>query len=850
VSIYNAHEPEVPATTETAARTFGDLLRTYRHRASLSQEELAERAQISAAAVGALERGVRRAPYRSTVALLATALHLSEDDAAALESARRHARAASGTRDDGERLDALRTLPNNLPVPISSFVGRELDVAVVEELIRAHRMVTLVGAGGVGKTRVALQVAGNMLDGAGHGVWFVDFAAVKDAVDVESTIVGALRAPDSAGRAPAETVIAFLKDRTVLLVLDNCEHLVGPIATIVAHILSACRSIHVLATSREPLLIGGEHTYRIPSLTVPPEDLARTLSPDRALEYGAISLFAARANAANAQFKLTKRLVPIVSDVCRRLDGIPLAIELAAARVNVFSVSELGSKLHDRFLVLTGGSRTALPRHRTMRAVLDWSYDMLSDAQQRALRLLSLFVGGFSLELASRVAASTDGWTESDVIELVTGLVDRSLIQADVHDEIARYRLLESTRDYAGEKLAALGERSAAQRAHAEALVAIGDRFAASSRVVSDREWDTLVKPEVDNWRVALDWAFGPDGDALIGQRLAGHLCATWFGQDSADAARSLRTALRTCNDSTPSLVRARLEFANSRFDWWRGSGTLTTIKESAQRAIELFEEAGDDLGARYARIHEARTRLLLAGESGDVEAEQLVHDLCEVASARRESRPTFNCLTTLGVARFLAADASAARRYFQEALTLLKAEGSEHQAAAVAQSLAEAEFREGDATAAARTMREALPHVRAAGNWYHIVNAVSTYSSYLIALKRFDEARDYSREVLRLSIDRTFHWFAYALQHLAAVGALAPCDDAGLRRERICCSARLLGFSTSRLAYRATAYTEKQEREMLVAALRDTLGVDADVLMSEGARWSEEHAIAEALTL
>lgn len=850
MSTHFAREPDVQGTTDAAAQTFGDLLRAYRQRAGLSQEELAEQAQISAAAVGALERGVRRAPYRSTVALLATALHLAEEDAVALESARRRGRIPSRVRDEGDRMEALKTLPNNLPTPISSFVGRELDVAVVEELVRAHRLVTLVGAGGVGKTRVALQVAANLLDGRGQGVWFVDFAAVKDGGDVAAPIAGALRAPHSVGRSPAETVIAFLKDRIVLLVFDNCEHLIGPIAAFVAQIMSACRGVDVLATSREPLMIDGEHVYRVPSLTVPTEQLARTLTPDRALEYGAISLFAARANAANAQFKLTKPLVPIVADVCRQVDGIPLAIELAAARVNVFSVSELRSKLNDRFLILTGGSRTSLPRHRTMRAVLDWSYGLLSDAQQHMLRLLSVFVGGFSLELATRIAESTDRCTAAEVVELVAGLVDRSLIQVDVLSDVARYHLLESTRDYAGEKLVALGERSAAQRAHAEALVAIGDRFAASARIISDREWDTVVKAEVDNWRAALDWAFGADGDVLIGQRLAGHRGSGWFGQDSTDAARWVDTALRSCDDSTPALVRAHLELANSRLGWWRGSADLAAAKEAALRAIELFEAAGDEIGERYAQTQDARNRLLTAESGKDTEAEELLRDLCEVASARRESRPACGCLMTLGIARYVAGDAEAAKRYFQETIALLKAEGSERQAAGVATALAEAQLRAGDPADAARSVCEALPLLRAAGDWYLIVSAVSNYSSYLIALERFDEAREHAREVLALSIDRSSRWFPSVLQHLAAIGALAPCEDVHLHRERFRRSARLLGFCESRSAFGASSYTEQHEHGIVIAALRDELGAEADALLSEGAQWSEEQAIAEALTL
>jgi predicted ATPase/class 3 adenylate cyclase len=312
-------------------------------------------------------------------------------------------------------LRSLEALPNNLPLQLTSFVGREDELAEIRALLDKTRLLTLVGTGGVGKTRAALQVAADLLDGSGDGVWFVDLAPLREASLIAPEIAATLGLTVAPDRTPAEVIIAYLKPRRLLLVIDNCEHLVAGAAAVIDAILRACPRISIIATSREGLNVAGESVHRMPSLSVPPPKSA--LSAAEAATYGAVALFAERAHAADDRFTLTDQNAAIVADVCRRLDGIALAIELAAPRVKVLAVEQLSRRLDERFRILTGGSRSALPRQQTMRALIDWSYDLLSDTEKAVFRRAGVFVGGFTLESATAVCGFDGRLDEWEVLE-------------------------------------------------------------------------------------------------------------------------------------------------------------------------------------------------------------------------------------------------------------------------------------------------------------------------------------------------------------------------------------------------------------------------------------------------
>ena len=342
------------------------------------------------------------------------------------------------------------TMPNNLPEFVSSFVGREVEVGDVRRLVEESRLVTLAGPGGVGKTRLGLQVAAELLDGSGDGVWMVELGSVADPDSVPHEVARVLGIKEQAGQPMNETLVEALADRSVLVVLDNCEHLIGACAKLAEVLVRGCPHLHLLSTSREPLGIDGERIFRVPSLSIPKED-AVTASDVAASE--AVTLFVERARTHTVGFSLTRDSTPLVAAICRRLDGMPLAIELAVARLRSLSLADLNTRLDRRFQLLTGGSRSALPRHQTLRGVVDWSYDLLTEPEQVLLRRLSVFSGGFELDAAEEVCGFGDieGF---DVAALLGGLVDKSLVVTEASTLAIRYRLLETIRQYSAERLA------------------------------------------------------------------------------------------------------------------------------------------------------------------------------------------------------------------------------------------------------------------------------------------------------------------------------------------------------------------------------------------------------------
>lgn len=301
-------------------------------------------------------------------------------------------------------LRTLDVLPNNLPRQVTSFVGREREIAEVRRLLGTTRLLTLTGSGGAGKTRLSLQVAADLLDEYADGVWLTELASLSDPALVPQSVASALGVREEPGRALVETLTDWLKSRTLLLLLDNCEHLLTACAQLADTLLKACPNLHILASSREGLGITGETTYRIPSLSLP--DAKEAATPESLSQYESVRLFIERAVAASPSFQVTNQNAPAVAQLCVRLDGIPLAIGLAAARIRALSVDQIAQRLDDRFRLLTGGSRTALPRQQTLRALIDWSYDLLSDEEKTLLRRLSVFAGGWTLEAAEAVCAA------------------------------------------------------------------------------------------------------------------------------------------------------------------------------------------------------------------------------------------------------------------------------------------------------------------------------------------------------------------------------------------------------------------------------------------------------------
>ena len=345
---------------------------------------------------------------------------------------------------------------HNLPAQLTSFVGRADQIDEVCALLRDNRLVTLTGAGGAGKTRLAIETAGQLAEEFEDGVWWIDLAPVADPVVVPVTIARTLGLPDQPGRSPMETVLRFFSDGKLLLLLDNCEHLLDVCGETITTLLNGCPRLTILATSRETVSVAGEVTWRVPSLSVDQE---------------AVSLFVDRARQARPTFRAAGEDADLVADICRRLDGMPLAIELAAARVRALSLRQIADSLNDRFRLLTGGARNVLRRQQTLRASVDWSHALLTDAERTLFRRLGVFMGGFDLEAAQAVAAITEA-EQFQILDQLSLLVDKSLVTADDESGVMRFRLLETMRQYALEKLSESGEADEVRDRHRDYYVA------------------------------------------------------------------------------------------------------------------------------------------------------------------------------------------------------------------------------------------------------------------------------------------------------------------------------------------------------------------------------------------
>jgi predicted ATPase/transcriptional regulator with XRE-family HTH domain len=659
-------------TTEQPALSFAGLLRWLRAEAKLTQEELAEAAGVSPRSVSNLERGINRTAHKDTAVLLAGALGLSRPAEELFVAAARGnvpatrvvAAVARSAQNDREALVAAPEqrspdgFAHNLPVQLTSFIGRDAEMAQVRGLLAGSRLVTLTGAGGVGKTRLALQVAAGVLPEFPAGAWLVDLAPLTDPDLMLVSVARALGLLDAPGRSTMATVTGFIGARRVLVVLDNCEHMLEACAGLAEALLRACHGLVILATSREPVGVAGEATWQVPSLPV---------------DGAAIELFADRAQRARPGFDITPENHEAVAEICRRLDGIPLAIELAAARLRAFSPAEIAAGLHDQFQLLTGGLRTAARRQQTLRASVDWSHALLTEPERVLFRRLAAFAGGFDIEAAQAVAGG-DGLQPNEVLNVLALLVDKSLVAAEESDGITRYRLLESVRQYALEKLAGSGEAGQVRtlhRGHYTTAASRLDRPAGSDR----RRVITRLEADIDNLRAAFAWSLDlSDSEAAL--QLASSLQPLWMGGFGMleglawfDAALAGQPA--GAQPVAPEVrVRAVADAA------MLGGYTDSPERRLAQAedAVALARQLGDS--ALLGRA------LLGAGYAAGMRAEAARPYLEEANVLAREVGDAWMLARVLGrqaVTAFVCGDLLAARSAAEEGLVVAEQTGNDH---------------------------------------------------------------------------------------------------------------------------------------------------------------------------
>ncbi|MEX1208020.1 MAG: adenylate/guanylate cyclase domain-containing protein [Acidimicrobiia bacterium] len=499
----------------------------------------------------------------------------------------------------------LRTpdmVPNNLPTLATSFVGRDQELAEVEKLIRGARVLTLTGVGGAGKTRLAIQAAVELVDEFPGGTWLIELGAITDPDYIDATAADALGVAQPPGRSVRESIVEHLAGRQALLIVDNCEHMISGAAEFVADLVAGAPETKVVATSRELLGVSGEVAYGMPSLAMP----RRGETPDLAelIRYDAVRLFLERAQAGQPNFHITEAMAPSVAEICRRLDGMPLALELAAARLRTFSPKQIAENLDQRFRLLTGGSRTALPRQQTLSAAIDWSYRLLEEPERRLFERLSVFQGGFTLEAVEDICTD-DELDVLSVLELLPSLVDKSLVAVDSEGEDSRYRLLETLRQFARDRLDESGAADAFRLRHARWFRDLSVEAGKNIRGPQEQEWWQRIDTELDNLRQAMTWAIEGGEPALALEIAGGFWRFWWFKARWSEGVSWLERAVGAAGEDAPALVRAQ---------GLLGLGTLLISTERHLESVPMLEEAGE----LYRRLDEegADTALLMHGYS------------------------------------------------------------------------------------------------------------------------------------------------------------------------------------------------------------------------------------------
>lgn len=769
---------------------FGELLRELRIAAGLSQEALADRARLSVDGIGALERGVNKAPQRETLALLLSALPLTPDQREAIE--------AAAARPSRPRANERIATKHNLSRALTPLFGRERDLTAVLHHLASSQVLTLTGAGGVGKTRLAVDAGRAALRRFPDGVWFVDLAPVSDAAGVAAAIATLFGVRERGGTPLIEAVAALLSRKRLLLILDNCEHIAGAAGAVAERILAGCREVHILATSRQPLHVAGEQTYRVASL----DSVAST------------SLFLDAARRADASFVLDASDMPAIERICGRLDGIALAIELAAARMKFLSVAQLESLLAERFSVLTGGGRPG--RHQTMLAVLDWSYRLLTTEERELFNRLGVFGADFSLEASLAICAG-DGIVTSRMVELFGSLVDKSLVTSEPRGSVRRFRLLETMRAYALQNLGSSVEPL--RRRHAEYYIALAE--AAESG-------------EYENFRQALVWSIDEGADAALGIRLLDALREFLLNHGfSADSARRAERALQSDGVLTPELEATAWEILSAM----RGDLLMPESAgsyEAASHSLQLYERLGDLAGQSRA-LRGRGVALMRLGKFAEAETDlQQALELCKVHGGARDVART---LGSLAVLYEVSGRPEEGRVANLRVLEMVRAAGDERTIWITLMNLAEAEFELGQTASAAARLRELLAGKMARQNVRLRANSEANLAAYLLALDREAEARAIARDAVYDAREAgDAGGLACALGHLAAM--IAPQDPAD--------AARLLGYVDSVLArgYRREN-TERYTHDRLMAVLRDRFSEsEIAALGREGAAMNESQAV------
>lgn len=734
-------------------------------------------------------------------------------------------------------LRTLDVVPNNMPLQLTSFIGREKEIGEIKERLGRARLLTLTGPGGSGKTRLSLEVAAEVLDlkQFENGIWFVELAPLSDPALLPQTVAMTLAVREEPGRPVSSSLMDYLRDKTLLLILDNCEHLIEACAKLAEQLLRACPHLKILASSREALGIAGEVPYRVPSLSLPDPSHLSVLT---LANYEAVRLFIDRAMTLQPTFAVNDRNAAAVAEICGRLDGIPLALELAAARVKVLDVEQIAKKLDDRFHLLTGGNRTALPRQQTLRAAIDWSYDLLSEPERVLLRRLAVFAGGWDLEAAENICqGGTIGL--DDVLDLLTNLVDKSLVQVDEQKSGARYRMLETIRQYAAEKLTESGEATLVWKRDLEYFCRLTERAEPELGGANPIDWLNRLELERDNLRAVLERSQTAEGGAELGLRTTGALW--WFWEQRgyfAEGRERLATALARAGELKQSLPYAK-GLATAAHLAYR-QGDHSAAKALAEESLTVYRQIGDKRGIAFVLSALGR----IAWDLGDYETGLgLFEESLALSIEVDDKKWAAFVLGDLAYAALRPGDYPTAKARLTQVLALSQETGDKYATGFALSGLGEVALRQGDYAGATRLLEDSLELREHIGDKRGVGVSLGTLG--WVAMRQEDWIKAKARVGASLEVRKEIGdkgGIAWCLERLAEIAEA---------RGQFAQAVRVFGAAASLRASIGSFIdpVDQPEYERRLTSLRMTLGEESfAAALAEGGALTLQQAIALAL--
>ncbi len=763
---------------ETERSSFGKWLRQKRRILDLTQEAFADQAGCARITLRRIESDALKPSKELALLLLEKAGIPQHECETWLPFAR-------GLADPPRNPKIAFPAPirNNLPASLTTFIGREKELADVIHLIHKHRLVTLTGSGGVGKTRLSIQVAEDLISDYPNGIWLVELAPLTDPALVPQSVCAVLSVKPDGETSPLEALTNYLRSKKILLVLDNCEHLVDACAQLCASLLRTCPDLRILASSREALAIFGEQAYRVPSLSLPNSKRILNIIQDSE----AVTLFIERAASVQPEFALTEFNASFIAQICQRLDGIALAIELAASRVKMFKVEQIAARLDDAFGLLTNGNRAALPRQQTLRALIDWSYNLLSEEEKIFLQKLSVFMGGWTLEAAEAVCEN------KDALELLTHLIDKSLVSVDhQHGDEVRYYLLETIRQFSREKLVESGEDHSTWERHLEYFVKIAEDNQSRRKTAGQKSAFQQMEIELDNFRTALEWSLDKDSNGINvanGLRIANAIewldapdeGLKWLQKGAALIPHGIVSfdllRANTMTNTAPVLINggkytSAIDILNESIDLYKS--IYPTDKRGWVNALFLLAWAYTESDYTQARAYgqESVAMARELGEAGKWElgwalywegcvalrqkeyenAKTLVGEGLSIFSEFGDHISASDVLHAMGQIESSIENYDAALKYYYQAREIKLEYGLKKSAMFVLNDISTSERRLGNYATARMQIEECINQIRDNGTQYHLSGSLWQLGDVLINLNEIEQSTIHLRESLQIS--------------------------------------------------------------------------------------------------